>query len=73
MAYRNRREPNLYPADARWILPGYLVPIVGIASEPEVHLDRFAWPHEDEHIEARHRRANSIVINLLRPISKFLH
>ena len=21
-AYRNRREPNLYPADARWILPG---------------------------------------------------
>jgi hypothetical protein len=22
MAYRNRREPNLYPADARWILPG---------------------------------------------------
>ena len=21
MAYRNRREPNLYPADARWILP----------------------------------------------------
>ena len=22
MACRNRREPNLYPADARWILPG---------------------------------------------------
>jgi hypothetical protein len=21
LAYRNRREPNLYPADARWILP----------------------------------------------------
>ena len=21
MAYRNRREPNLYPADARWVLP----------------------------------------------------
>ena len=23
MAYRNRLEPNLYPADARWILPEY--------------------------------------------------
>jgi hypothetical protein len=22
LAYRNRREPNLYPADARWMLPG---------------------------------------------------
>jgi hypothetical protein len=21
LAYRNRREANLYPADARWILP----------------------------------------------------
>ena len=21
MAYRNRREANLYPADARWMLP----------------------------------------------------
>ena len=37
-AYRNRREPNLYPADARWILPGDPYSLGMRARRP------FTWP-----------------------------
>ena len=51
-AYRNRREPNLYPADARWILPGDPYSL-GMRSLAAFHLAGGGFGQAQEVIEAR--------------------
>jgi hypothetical protein len=52
MAYRNRREPNLYPADARWILPDDPYSL-GMRSLAAFHLAGGGFGQAQEVIEAR--------------------
>ena len=52
MAYRNRREPNLYPADARWILPDDPYSL-GIRALAAFHLAGGGFGQAQEVIEAR--------------------
>ncbi len=52
MAYRNRREPNLYPADARWILPADPYSL-GMRSLAAFHLTAGGFGQAQEVIEAR--------------------
>ena len=51
MAYRNRREANLYPADARWILPRPLLD--GHAGPAAYHLAEGGYGQAQEVIKAR--------------------
>ena len=52
MAYRNRREPNLYPADARWILPEDPYSL-GMRALAAFHLAAGGFGQAQEVIEAR--------------------
>jgi hypothetical protein len=52
MAYRNRREPNLYPADARWILPDDPYSL-GMRALAAFHLAGGGFGQAQEVIEAR--------------------
>jgi hypothetical protein len=52
MAYRNRREPNLYPADARWILPDDPYSL-GMRALVAYHLAGGGFGQAQEVIEAR--------------------
>ncbi len=52
MAYRNRREPNLYPADARWILPGDPYSL-GMRALVAYHLAGGGFGQAQDVIEAR--------------------
>jgi len=52
MAYRNRREPNLYPADARQVLPGDPYSL-GMRSLTAFHLAGGGFGQAQEVIEAR--------------------
>jgi hypothetical protein len=52
MAYRNRREPNLYPADARAVLPGDPYSL-GMRSLVAFHLAAGGFGQAQEVIEAR--------------------
>ena len=52
MAYRNRREPNLYPADARQVLPGDPYSL-GMRSLAAFHLAGGGFGQAQEVIEAR--------------------
>jgi hypothetical protein len=52
MAYRNRREPNLYPADARQALPGDPYSL-GMRSLAAFHLAAGGFGQAQEVIEAR--------------------
>ena len=52
MAYRNRREPNLYPADARQVLPGDPYSL-GMRSLAAFHLAAGGFGQAQEVIEAR--------------------
>jgi hypothetical protein len=52
MACRNRREPNLYPADARWILPGDPYSL-GMRALAAFHLAAGGFGQAQEVIEAR--------------------
>ena len=52
MAYRNRREPNLYPADARWILPGDPYSL-GMRALVAYHLAAGGFGQAQDVIEAR--------------------
>jgi hypothetical protein len=52
MACRNRREPNLYPADARWILPGDPYSL-GMRALVAYHLAAGGFGQAQEIIEAR--------------------
>jgi hypothetical protein len=52
MACRNRREPNLYPADARWILPGDPYSL-GMRALVAYHLAGGGFGQAQEVIEAR--------------------
>ena len=52
MACRNRREPNLYPADARWILPGDPYSL-GMRELAAFHLAGGGFGQAREVIEAR--------------------
>ena len=52
MAYRNRREPNLYPADARQILPGDPYSL-GMRALAAFHLAAGGFGQAQEVIEAR--------------------
>jgi hypothetical protein len=52
MACRNRREPNLYPADARWILPGDPYSL-GMRALVAYHLAAGGFGQVQEIIEAR--------------------
>ena len=52
MACRNRREPNLYPADARWILPGDPYSL-GMRALVAFHLAGGGFGQAQEVIEAR--------------------
>jgi len=52
MAYRNRREPNLYPADARWILPSDPYSL-GMRALAAFHLAAGGFGQAQEVIEAR--------------------
>ncbi len=51
-AYRNRREPNLYPADARLVLPGDPYSL-GMRSLAAFHLAAGGFGQAQEVIEAR--------------------
>src|SRR5208337_2558471 len=51
MAYRNRREPNLYPADARQVLPGDPYSL-GMRSLAAFHLAGGGFGQAQEVIEA---------------------
>ena len=51
-AYRNRREPNLYPADARWILSGDPYSL-GMRALAAFHLAAGGFGQAQEVIEAR--------------------
>ena len=52
LAYRNRREPNLYPADARQVLPGDPYSL-GMRSLAAFHLAGGGFGQAQEVIEAR--------------------
>jgi hypothetical protein len=52
LAYRNRREPNLYPADARQVLPGDPYSL-GMRSLAAFHLAAGGFGQAQEVIEAR--------------------
>ena len=52
MACRNRREPNLYPADARWILPGDPYSL-GMRALAAYHLAAGGFGQAQDVIEAR--------------------
>ncbi|MGH3181655.1 MAG: ISKra4 family transposase [Streptosporangiaceae bacterium] len=52
LACRNRREPNLYPADARWILPGDPYSL-GMRALAAYHLAGGGFGQAQEVIEAR--------------------
>jgi hypothetical protein len=52
MAYRNRREPNLYPADARQVLPGDPYSL-GMRALAAFHLAAGGFGQAQEVIEAR--------------------
>ena len=52
MAYRNRREPNLYPADARLVLPGDPYSL-GMRALAAFHLAAGGFGQAQEVIEAR--------------------
>ena len=52
MAYRNRREPNLYPADARWILPDDPYSL-GMRALTAYHLAGGGFGQAQDVIEAR--------------------
>ena len=52
LAYRNRREANLYPADARWILPDDPYSL-GMRSLVAYHLAEGGYGQAQEVIEAR--------------------
>ncbi|MGH3193188.1 MAG: ISKra4 family transposase [Streptosporangiaceae bacterium] len=52
MACRNRREPNLYPADARWILPGDPYSL-GMRALAAYHLAGGGFGQAQDVIEAR--------------------
>src|SRR5512135_30595 len=52
LAYRNRREPNLYPADARWILPDDPYSL-GMRALVAYHLAGGGFGQAQEVIEAR--------------------
>ena len=52
MAYRNRREPNLYPADARWILPDDPYSL-GMRALAAFHLATGGYGQAQEIIKAR--------------------
>ena len=52
IAYRNRREANLYPADARWILPGDPYSL-GMRALAVFHLAAGGYGQAREVIEAR--------------------
>ena len=52
IAYRNRREPNLYPADARWILPDDPYSL-GMRALVAYHLAGGGFGQAQEVIEAR--------------------
>ena len=52
LAYRNRREPNLYPADARWVLPEDPYSL-GMRALAAYHLAGGGFGQAQEVIEAR--------------------
>ena len=52
LAYRNRREANLYPADAKWILPDDPYPL-GMRSLTAYHLAAGGYGQAQDVIEAR--------------------
>jgi hypothetical protein len=52
LAYRNRREPSLYPADARWILPDDPYSL-GMRAQAAYHLATSGYGQAQEVIEAR--------------------
>jgi hypothetical protein len=52
LAYRNRREPSLYPADARWILPDDPYSL-GMRAQAAYHLAASGYGQAQEVIEAR--------------------
>ena len=52
LAYRNRREPNLYPADARWVLPDDHYSL-GMRALAAYHLATGGYGQAQEIIEAR--------------------
>ena len=52
LAYRNRREPNLYPADARWMLPEDPYSL-GMRALAAYHLAAGGYGQAQEIIEAR--------------------
>ena len=52
MAYRNRREPNLYPADAQWMLPDDPYSL-GMRALIAYHLAEGGYGQAREVIEAR--------------------
>ena len=52
LAYRNRREPNLYPADARWMLPDDPYSL-GMRALAAFHLAAGGYGQAQEIIEAR--------------------
>ena len=52
MAYRNRREANLYPADARWVLPEDPYSL-GMRALAAYHLAEGGYGQAQEVIEAR--------------------
>jgi len=52
LAYRNRREPNLYPADARWVLPDDPYSL-GMRALAAYHLAGGGYGQAQDVIEAR--------------------
>jgi hypothetical protein len=52
LAYRNRREPNLYPADARWMLPDDPYTL-GMRALAAYHLAAGGYGQAQEIIQAR--------------------
>ena len=52
LAYRNRREPNLYPADARWMLPDDPYSL-GMRALAAFHLATGGYGQAQEIIQAR--------------------
>jgi len=52
LAYRNRREPNLYPADARWLLPDDPYTL-GMRAQSAYHLATSGYGQAQEVIKAR--------------------
>ena len=52
LAYRNRREANLYPADARWMLPDDPYSL-GMRALAAYHLSEGGYGQAQEVIQAR--------------------